>query len=36
MTDLLPIEADTTSIETDPVGYMTTVLYRTKSWLAEA
>ncbi|MHB1733422.1 MAG: hypothetical protein ACYCU8_08200 [Ferrimicrobium acidiphilum] len=36
MTDLLPIETDTTSMETDPVGYMTTVLYRAKSWLAEA
>jgi hypothetical protein len=36
MTDLLPIKTDTTSMETDPVGYMTTVLYRAKSWLAEA
>lgn len=36
MTDLLPVERDDQSLELDPVGYMSTVLHRAKSWLDEA
>ncbi|MHB8190643.1 MAG: hypothetical protein ACYDHP_09550 [Ferrimicrobium sp.] len=36
MSEFLPVESETASMEVDPVGYMATVLYRAKSWLKEA